>query len=109
MLQRFRRRNGKILVIGITIEFCKELQKITKETFPYLKTGLYVGPKSKDKQKELDADVIFSTTKSMGTGADIENAQMLINTLTNDATFTKDDLKVYEISKDFTKIYCRYF
>ena len=92
LLQQFRRRNGKILVIGITIEFCKELQRITDITFPYLKTGLYVGAKSKEKQKELDADVIFSTTKSMGTGADIDNAQILINTLTYSSEITANQI-----------------
>ena len=29
------------------------VSEITKETFPYLSTGLYVGSKKKDKQKEL--------------------------------------------------------
>ena len=82
LLQRFRRRGGKILVICVTIEFCKELQKITKQVFPYLTTGLYVGSKSKDKQKELDADIVFSTTQSMGTGSEIVNHQLTINTLT---------------------------
>ena len=82
LLQRFRRRGGKILVIGITVDFCKELQKVTKQVFPYLSTGLFVGSKSKEKQKELNADVIFSTTQSFGTGAETDNHQLTINTLT---------------------------
>ena len=82
LLLRFRRRGGKILVLGITIDFCKQLQNITKQIFPYLTTGLFVGSKSKEKNKELDADIIFSTIKSTGTGADIFNHQLTINTLT---------------------------
>jgi len=82
LLLRFRRRGGKILVLCITIEFCKELERITKQVFPYLTTGLFVGSKSKEKNKELEADIIFSTNKSTGTGADIYNHQLTINTLT---------------------------
>ena len=41
-----------------------------------------MGSKSKDKQKELDADIVFSTTQSMGTGSEIVNHQLTINTLT---------------------------
>lgn len=58
------------------------MQNITKQIFPYLTTGLFVGSKSKEKNKELDADIIFSTIKSTGTGADIFNHQLTINTLT---------------------------
>ena len=42
------------------------LQKITKELFPFLSSGLFVGS-GKDKNKELDNDIIFSTTKSLTT------------------------------------------
>ena len=82
-LLKFRRRGGKILVLCITIEFAKELSDITNKLFPYLTTGLFVGS-GKDKNKELNNDIIFSTPKSMGTGSDGTeiDLQMAINTIT---------------------------
>lgn len=107
LLQRFRRRGGKILVLCITIEFCKELQKITQSLFPYLTTGLYVGSKSKEKQKELDADIIFSTTKSMGTGSEFPNHQLTINTLTYSSEITANQISGRIRKQDNRKgIYC---
>lgn len=92
-LQKFRRRGGKILVLCITIEFCKELQKITKQLFPYLTSGLFVGS-SKDKNKELDNDIIFSTPKSMGTGSDGAeiDLQLAINTITYSSDVMADQI-----------------
>jgi hypothetical protein len=80
-LLKFRRDAGKILVICITVAFATELQRITKEMFPFLSSGLFVGS-GKDKNKELDNDIIFSTVKSMGTGSEIKNHQLTINTIT---------------------------
>ena len=91
LLLQFRRNNGKILVICITIEFAKEMQKITKEIFPYLSSGLFVGS-GKDKNKELDNDIIFSTTKSMGTGSEIVNHQLTINTITYASEIIADQI-----------------
>ena len=91
LLLQFRRRNGKILVICITVDFAKEMQKITKEVFPYLSTGLFVGS-GKDKNKELDNDIIFSTTKSMGTGSEIVNHQLTINTITYASEIIADQI-----------------
>ena len=67
------------------------MQKITKEVFPYLSTGLFVGS-GKDKNKELDNDVIFSTTKSMGTGSEIVNHQLTINTITYASEIIADQI-----------------
>lgn len=82
-LQKFRRRGGKILVLCVTVDACKKLQKITKQLYPYLTSGLFVGS-DKNKNKELDNDVIFSTPKSMGTGSDGAeiDLQLIINTIT---------------------------
>lgn len=91
MLLQFRRRAGKILVICITVEFAKELQQITKQIFPYLSSGLFVGS-GKDKNKELDNDIIFSTTKSMGTGSEIQNHQLTINTITYASEIIADQI-----------------
>ena len=107
LLLRFRRRNGKILVICVTIDFCKELAKITNSIFPYLTTGLYVGPKSKEKNKELEADIIFSTTNSLSTGGDVYNAQMVINTLTYSSEITANQVSGRIRKQDWRKgIYC---
>lgn len=81
LLLKFRRNGGKILVLCITVDFCNKLEKFTKDVFPYLKTGIYVGSK-KGKDDELKADIIFSTIKSMGTGSEFENHQLTINTIT---------------------------
>lgn len=90
-LMKFRRRAGKILVICITIDFAKRLRDITKELFPYLSSGLFVGS-GKDKNKELDNDIIFSTVKSMGTGAEIVNHQLTINTITYSSEVMADQI-----------------
>lgn len=105
-LLKFRRRNGKILVICITVEFAKELQKITKELFPFLSSGLFVGS-GKDKNKELDNDIIFSTTKSMGTGSEIVNHQLTINTITYASDVMADQISGRIRKQDNRKgIYC---
>lgn len=90
-LLKFRRQGGKILVICITIDFAKELKKITEDVYPYLSTGLFVGS-GKDKNKELDNDIIFSTTKSMGTGSEIKNHQLTINTITYSSEVMADQI-----------------
>lgn len=90
-LLKYRRDGGKILVICITIDFAKELQKITKLLFPFLSSGLFVGS-GKDKEKELNNDIIFSTTKSMGTGSEIKNHQLTINTITYSSEVMVDQI-----------------
>ena len=91
MMQKLRRNNGKILVICVTIAFAKDLANVCKEAFPNLSIGLYVGS-GKDKSKELNNDVIFSTKESMGTGSEIENHQLTINTLTYSSEVMVDQL-----------------
>lgn len=91
MLLKFRRRSGKILVLCITIDFAKQLEKITKQMFPYLTTGLFVGS-GKEKEKELDNDIVFSTVKSMGTGSEFVNHQHTINTLTYSSEVMADQI-----------------
>lgn len=106
LLLQFRRRNGKILVICITVEFAKELQKYTKEVFPYLSSGLFVGS-GKDKNKELNNDIIFSTTKSMGTGSEIENHQLTINTITYASDVMADQISGrIRVQENRKGIYC---
>lgn len=90
-LLQFRRNGGKLLVICATIAFAKELSEITKILFPYLSMGLFVGS-GKDKNKELDADVVFSTTKGMGTGSEFINHQLTINTLTYASKIMADQI-----------------
>ena len=90
-MQQLRRDGGKILVICITVEFAKTLLDITKSIFPYLTYGLFVGS-DKNKNKELDNDVIFSTTKSMGTGSEIQNHQLTINTITYSSDVMADQI-----------------
>lgn len=106
VLMQLRRRNGKILVICITIDFAKELKKITNQVFPYLSTGLFVGS-GKNKNKELDNDIVFSTIKSMGTGSEIENHQLTINTITYASEIIADQISG-RIRKQYNRkgVYC---
>lgn len=90
-LQKFRRNAGKILVLCVTVEFATELQKYTKSVFPNLTTGLFVGS-GKDKEKELDNDIVFSTIKSMGTGSEFKNHQLTINTITYSSDVLADQI-----------------
>lgn len=107
LLLRFRRRGGKILVLGITIEFCEKLKEFTELVFPYLTTGLYVGSKKKEKNKELEADIVFSTHKSMGTGSEFKNHQLTINTLTYSSEILANQISGRIRKQDNRKaIYC---
>ena len=92
-LQKFRRRGGKILVLCITIEFAEELSKITNQFFPYLTTGLFVGS-GKNKNKELNNDVIFLTPKSIEKGSDGAeiDLQLVINTITYSSDVMEDQI-----------------
>lgn len=105
-ISQFRRKGGKILVICSTIEFAKEMSRITESLFPYLSRGLFVGS-GKDKNKELDADIVFSTTKGMGTGSEFINHQFTINTLTYASKIMADQISGRIRKQDGRKgIYC---
>jgi hypothetical protein len=80
-LLRHRRCGGKLAIMCITKKFALEVGDILSEVFPRYKFGYYIGS-SKDKYKELESDVILTTPKSMGTGADIDNLQFVFNTIT---------------------------
>lgn len=105
-LLKLRRRGGKVLVICITVEFAEQLQKYTNSAFPYLTTGLFVGS-GKDKNKELDRDIVFSTIKSMGTGSEFENHQLTINTITYASEVLADQISGrIRAQKNRKGIYC---
>lgn len=106
LLLRFRRDGGKILVLGITIRFCEELEKITNRIFPYLTTGLYIGNDKKLKKKSLNNDIIFSTIKSMGTGSEIQNHQFTINTITYSSDILANQIPGRLRKQDRKAIYC---
>ena len=105
-LLQFRRNGGKILVICSTIEFAKELYRITDSLFPWLSKGLFVGS-GKDKNNELNNDIVFSTTKGMGTGSEFINHQFTINTLTYASKIMADQVSGRIRKQDGRKgIYC---
>ena len=67
---------------------------------------MFVGS-GKDKNKELDNDIIFSTTKSMGTGSEIVNHQLTINTITYASDVMADQISGRIRKQDNRKgIYC---
>lgn len=107
-LLQLRKDCGKFLVICSTVDFIEKLSKITKSIFPYLSIGKFIGS-GKEKNKELDNDIVFSTIKSMGTGSEIKNHQFTINVTTYASDVLADQvmgrLRKTE-NKDRKPIYC---
>lgn len=105
-LMRFRRNGGKMLVLCPTKKFAIELAELTNKIFTHYSTGLYIGS-GKDKPKQLENDIIFSTIKSMGVGSEVSGLQFTINTLTYASDVLVDQLSGRLRKIDGSKsIYC---
>lgn len=99
----FRRNAGRVLVLSTSTEFAKVMAKVVNEYFPMYTTGLYIGS-GKDKHKELDRDIIFSTAKGMGTGSEIVNHQFTINCITYSSDVAADQMPGRNRKNDDTRV-----
>lgn len=77
-----REQNGKLLILVSSIKMIKHIAKYFKEEYPQYSVGQYHSeiPK-KEREAELDNDIVIATEKGMGTGAEFENHQLTINLL----------------------------
>ena len=72
----------KTLILLTTIEGIEDVKDFIKKEFPEITVGTYHS-KMKDKEekeKSIECDIILSTSKSLGVGADIPNLRAVINT-----------------------------
>jgi hypothetical protein len=71
---------GKLLVLASTRELLRTIQKFLVANYPQYTIGMYTGDVDiKVRDKELENDIILATDKGMGTGADVDDLQVVIN------------------------------
>lgn len=72
---------GKLLILGATIDFLKTIRKFLEVNFPQYSIGLYSSEIKdiKEREAELEKDIILATEKGIGTGANVDNLQVMIN------------------------------
>jgi hypothetical protein len=82
-IHRTEKFQGKLLILGATIEFLKTIQKFLEANFSQYSVGLYTGEikNLKERELELNKDIILATEKGIGTGANIDDLQFMINTI----------------------------
>ena len=85
-------KGNKVLILAQTIDFLEYIQK-QAETVYTGQTALYHGQlSSKEREKALEADVIIATIGTLGTGADIQGIQFLINCTTYSSKITANQI-----------------
>lgn len=71
----------KTLILMTTIDGIEDLKEYLKEIFPDTTIGVYHSKiTSSNKEDVLNNDIIISTSKSLGVGADIKDLKAVINT-----------------------------
>jgi superfamily II DNA or RNA helicase len=117
----YREDGGKLLILGSTKAFLTVVAKFLERNFPEYSVGMYTSdiPK-KDRERELEKDIILGTEKGLGTGADIYNLQFMINTIPYSNKIYADQLpgrlrknnkSVYYmevLNSDFQEAYAQY-
>jgi len=80
-INRNERFKGKLLILGATIDFLKTIRKFLEVNFPEYSVGLYSSEIKdiKEREAELNKDIILATEKGIGTGANVPNLQVMIN------------------------------
>lgn len=82
LVNLMKKKSFKTLILMSTINGIEDLKDILTENFPDLSIGIYHS-KIKDqveKENAVNADIIISTSKSLGVGADIPGLKAVINT-----------------------------
>lgn len=78
-IKYFRRYEGKIMVLTSTIDAVEKIKDFIDENYKDLSVSSYHSKLSdEDKEKSFIADIICSTPKSAGTGADIPGLRTVI-------------------------------
>jgi len=80
-IHRTQKFQGRLLILGATIEFLKTIQKFLETNFPEYSVGLYTSEIAnlKEREVELTKDIILATEKGIGTGANIDDLQFMFN------------------------------
>jgi len=82
IVMKYRTDGGKLLILGSTRELLKTIKKFLEVNYSEFSIGMYTGDVDrKEREQELDRDIILATDKGIGTGADINNLQFLINVI----------------------------
>ncbi len=80
LINFFSETEGKKLIMTSKIDSTKVVRDFLSETYPNFSVGLYNSQiTDDDKIKALDADIISSTPKSLGTGNDIPALRVVVN------------------------------
>lgn len=81
LAEKFKEQQGKILILVSKIDAVDEMHKYVENAFPEKTCAPYHSKiEPADKEKALDADIIVSTPKSLGTGNDVPNLRFVIMT-----------------------------
>lgn len=93
VIEFFSTKAGKMLILTTTIEACGDIRKFVEEKLPYKIIREYHSKIPSNKKEEaLDADIICSTSASVGTGTDIPGLRVLINTESYSSRVTADQV-----------------
>lgn len=82
VLDKTQHLDGKILIVSPKIESCEIIKDFLETIYPD-KTVMTIHSKNTDSHNDfakMNADIISSTMKSVGTGVDIKGLRILINT-----------------------------
>lgn len=89
-----KKKEFKTLLLIATIEGIEDIRDYINKEFPEIKVGIYHS-RMKDQDEKLaamDCDLIISTAKSLGVGADIPNLRVVINTESYKSTIITDQI-----------------
>ena len=76
------KRKAKTLLLLTTIEGIEDVKEYLEKRYPEITIGTYHSKmkSEEEKAKSMNCDLIISTVKSLGVGADIANLRAIINT-----------------------------
>lgn len=90
---KYKDETGKLLILCSTVDLIHNIARFLEKNYDQYSVGVYTGetPK-KQREVELSKDIILATDKGIGTGADIEDLQMMINTISYSSDIWADQL-----------------
>lgn len=103
-----KKDKDKLLIYFARVSMAEYAHKWLCKTYPELKSRLYIGD-TKDHVLE-NADILITTPKKGGTGTDIKNLLVVINTVSFQTVVATEQLRgrLRELSDDRTPVYCEF-
>ena len=92
LINSFIKLEGKILVLVGTIEACEFLYDKFCDEFSNKKVTKVHSKAKVDRVEAFNGDLIVSTPQSFGTGVDVDNIRVCINTVPYSSTVTADQV-----------------